>query len=148
MREVLHEIYQIYKSILPQAYRMAFVSSYVYHDVVDDKKKSFRDSFLCPLECYSNEKWLADFSARYVGICEIKIKEEAERVNLVTSIEPCVTPFISNSVQIDGYKIDIDINTWQGNKINRFNPSDYKKFIDETCVKRDEIKEVIFNGCE
>ena len=49
-------------------------------------------------------------------------------------------------MEVDGYRIDFDINTWQENRKNRFYNEDIKAFVEKSiafqkCLEEDFIYE-------
>ncbi len=138
--QIFKKIYEIFNDIIPIANRMAYISSYVYHEIEDEEKKIYRNRFLKIPEGYSEATLTDEFSARYCSREEIQIQEYMEKLNMITNIYRLDTRMLMFPIQIDGYKIDFDINTSQENKKNRFSVESFGFFLNAINDKMNLLK--------
>lgn len=142
LREYMSKILSIFGGRMPLPYRLAWFTSYVYFELTDDEKAQYRDKFLKEIDFFEENR-LDDISVRYGARRDVDINGVKERFNVLTTIHEYVSNFgIEN--EINGFQIDYDINTWQGNRINRFKSEDIDSFIREAClIQKDLNKEVL-----
>lgn len=122
--------------------RLSWCTSYINFDLSDSEKEAFRCRFQASIPFFSVSP-LDELVARYGANRNVKIKGQDEKLNVILTVARNYFNFISEK-QIEGYKIDYDINTWQGNKKSRFDLERIKEFIDNATVIQNELnKEVL-----
>lgn len=142
--ELIICMYDEFKQIMPIPNRLAWFTSYVNFELDGEKKKKFREKFIKPTHFYESN--LTDeFMVRYAGRENVKINESEEKMNFITTISRWLTDQGTN-MEVDGYRIDFDINTWQENRKNRFYNEDIKAFVEKSiafqkCLEEDFIYE-------
>ena len=102
-------------------------TSYVYFEQTEEEKKKYRNKFLNELEFFKEGR-LDDINAVYAARRDIRIGEREERLNVLTTISRYLAG-VGTDKEVDGFQIDYDINTWQGNRKNRFSAEEIEEFI-------------------
>ena len=80
-----------------------------------------------------------DLLIRFSGRGENCIAEHKEIINVITTISRLISS-PGAPIEVDGYKIDFDINTWQGNRKNRFDCSNIEDFITVACEYQNKLE--------
>ncbi len=141
LKEYMAKVLSIFGDRIPLPYRLAWFTSFVYFELSSDEKASYRNKFLQEIDFFKENR-LDDISVRYGARRDLSINGVAERFNILTTINEYVSMFgIEN--EIDGFQIDYDINTWQGNRKNRFKLEDIYAFISEARKLQNELNQVI-----
>ena len=143
-RNLITTITNLYDIFLKRAsipHRLAWITSYVYFDINDEEIKLFRQKFLKDLDFFKDTN-VNDNIARYAKQDNIQINDNNERINILATINSYVS---SNrpEFEVNGFKIDYDINTWQGNGANRFSISSIPQFIDCALIIQTELNKEI-----
>lgn len=123
----MKKILSIFGDRIADPYRLAWFTSYVYFELTDEEKTNFRNKFLNELEFF-REGRLDDINVVYGARRNIKIADREERLNVLTTIFGYLTD-VGTDEEVNGFRIDYDINTWQGNRKNRFTHKDIEEFI-------------------
>ena len=147
MNDYMSEIYKVFEDIIQDANRMAWIAEYVYFDMEEGLMHKFRKKFMQTLDFYKNIS-TTEFVAKYAGLSRAKVLGNEEKINIITTIRRW---FPGNGIgfvaDVDGYGIEIDINTVASNKKNRFSTESFSGFIEEAeKIKRRIIGEVV-DGC-
>ena len=85
-----------------------------------------------------------EFMVRYSGREKVQLDNFEETLNILTTI----TRFLANqgtNVEIDGYKIDFDINTWQKNRKNRFDGNTVISFVEKATEFQEKLEADFIN---
>lgn len=112
----------------PLPARLAWNTSYLYLAQKEDERAAFRDRFLLPVELFEEGR-LEDTLIRYAARRDVSIGGREERLNVIATITDFAPP-TKETVDVRGYRIDYDINTWQGDGRNRFGQNDIGEFVD------------------
>ncbi len=139
LENIISSLYEKFNQIMPIPNRIAWFTSYVYFEIDSEKKNKFRETFIKPTHFYGTN--LTDeFMVRYAGREDVRINELDEKFNIITTITRWLTDQGTN-MEVDGYKIDFDINTWQENKKNRFEKEDIKEFVKKSIEFQKSLEE-------
>ena len=123
--------------------RLAWYTTYVYFDLSETDNVAFRNRFLHELEFFKNNR-LDDMIAQYGGRRVIDFSGRTEKINILTTINRYYSQAVVPNVEIEGYQIDYDINTWQGDMRNRFDLNAVNDFICKAIMLQKELdKEVL-----
>ena len=142
--EIIDGLQKIFKNRAPVPYRLAWFTNFVYFELSDAQKREFRSKFLKELEFYKKEETLDDMLARYAIRKNQPINGKDDKVNILTTISRWETN-LGTDWAVDGYNVELDINTWQNNKVNRFTIEDITDFTRIAKKYQDTIIEEIFN---
>lgn len=147
MVETLKKVYDTFDKVLQDGNRISWISSYVYFDQSEEEKNAFKRRFLRELECY-NDISTSEFVARYAGLDHRVVLDADEEINIVSTIKRRF-PFGDEgfAAKVDGYDLDIDINTVVKNKRNRFSKNTFELFVDEVDEIQKKIAGEIFYEC-
>ena len=141
LNSLMLSILSIFSSRVSLPNRLAWFSTKMYYDISEEEKKEFRDKFIKRLSFF-DENRLDDMTVRYGAKRIITIGDRQEKTNVLTTINQFSS--VGNAIDIDGYQIDYDINTWQGNRINRFRDNDLFLFIENAIAIQQELDRVVF----
>ena len=137
----MQKILELFRDCTALPYRLAWFTSYIYFEVSNEEKVRFRNKFLYELDFFKTNR-LDDMIARYAAMREITIKGDKERINVVTTI----SRFFNNAGsdrEVDGFRIDYDINTWQGNRRSRFDDKSIEVFAISALEIQDTLNKDI-----
>ncbi len=135
--ETLEKLYGVFSDRAPIPYRLAWNTSYVYFEITSEQKDEYRNKFLRELDFFKDNR-LDDTIIRYAGRREALIRKATEKLNVLATINSFLAePGTENA--IDGFKIDYDINTWQGNRRNRFCIESFAEFIEKAVIIEGEL---------
>lgn len=123
----MKKILSIFVERVAEPYRLAWFTSYVYFDQTKEEKENFRNKFLNELDFFKEGR-LDDINAVYGARRDIKIGDREERLNVLTTVSRYLAG-IGTDKEVDGFQIDYDINTWQGNRKNRFSLKELDEFV-------------------
>lgn len=122
--------------------RLSWCTSYINCELNENEKNEFRKKFLRDISFFTKSP-LDELVARYGANRNIKINGNEEKLNVIMTVAHNYLNFAKES-PIEGYKIDYDINTWQGNKKGRFDFNNINEFIDKANLIQNELsKEVL-----
>lgn len=124
---MLSTVYQVFDEVIPIANRVAWFVSYVLFEIGDNEKQEYINRFLKKPVFYQANS-TDDLLVRFSGREESLIAGRKENINVITTISRLLSD-PGAPVEIDGYKIDFDINTWQENRKNRFDCPNIEDFI-------------------
>ena len=82
--------------------------------------------------------------ARYAVRKEHSVNKKSEKINILTTVSRWESN-AGNDWALDGYNVEMDINTWQYNKVNRFGEDDIVDFIRVAEEYQEEIRSEVFN---
>lgn len=138
LQEIIVKIYKAFSDKIPDANRLAWFVTYMNFELSSEEKKNYRNMFVKQIPFYESNM-TDEFMVRYSGTKDITINGILENVNAITTISYIV--FNQGiDAEIDGYKIDFDINTWQGNRKNRFNTDNLSEFVNEARKVQSELE--------
>ena len=137
----IKNLYTIFSERAPLPHRLAWNTSYVYFEITDSEIKEFRKKFLKELDFFKNT-CLNDNVIRYATQREMTINNETEKINTLATINSYITNPRTED-EVNGYKIDYDINTWQGNNLNRFSMLSISQFVDGALLIQKELNKEI-----
>lgn len=123
--------------------RLSWCTSYINFELNENEKVVFRKKFLKDIPFFENSS-LDELVARYGANRIIKIKDNEEKLNVIMTIARNYFNFAKEK-QVEGYKIDYDINTWQGNKKGRFDLTNIKEFIVNANSIQNELSEEVLS---
>lgn len=124
-------------------YRLAWFTSYVYFDQSEEEKKKYRDKFLREIDYFVNDR-LDDMVARYGAQRKVSISNQEELLNVIFTVNRHIQDK-GTDMEVDGYKSDFDINTWQGKRISRFEKNTYKEFIEKSIEEQMKLKDEVIS---
>ena len=137
-------LYDIFGKRIPIPYRLAWFTNYVYFEINAEQRRAFRDRFLNRIDFFEENR-LDDMLAKYGTRRKEKINDQDEQINVLTTLKRWEAN--SGIEQIaDGYCMELDINTWQNNRVNRFQSKDVDVFMDIAENYQKNVKEEVFNG--
>ena len=143
----LISIYGCFKSRIQDAYRLAWISNYAYFEIGNKEMSDFRNRYLKPLRYY-DDKSTNEFVAKYAGMDSKTINGSEEKLNVLSTIYRWFPSQGTGSVTIvDGYGLELDINTVSENKKNRFSSHSFGEFVSFADAIKNEIVGEVFNGC-
>ena len=140
---IIRTLFEVFGETIPIANRLAWFVSYVNFEIDAEEKKSFREAFLKPISFYESNA-TDEFMVRYSGREQVQLDNFEETLNILTTI----TRFLANqgtNVEIDGYKIDFDINTWQKNRKNRFDGNTVISFVEKATEFQEKLEADFIN---
>ena len=140
---IYDDLYTILDKLASDPNRLAWYTSYIYFELIDLQKEQYRNRFLKDISFF-NDGRLDDMVVRYATRKETDIDALKEKINIITTINR-IEDFIGPDSPVDGYKIEYDINTWQGNKKNRFTTTNVETFINISMNYQEKLnKEFIY----
>lgn len=139
----LNWIYDAFKDIIQDANRMAWFVTYMLFEIEESEKIYFRDKYLKTVNFYSSDM-TDEFGVRYSGRKSYKDDSFADDFNIITTINKWNSSVGLN--QVDGYKIEFDINTIKENKKNRFNNSSFELFVNAAIYYQENLEEDFINA--
>ena len=95
----------------------------------EDEKQKYKSKFIKEIEFFK-ESPLDEVLVRYASRKEYSINERSELINVLTTVSSVVNNTGTDN-ETTGYRIEYDINTWQGNKKSRFENVEIKAFISQ-----------------
>ena len=137
----MQNILELFSDRTALPYRLAWFTSYIYFEVSNEEKVRFRNKFLCELDFFKTNR-LDDMIARYAAKRDITIKGNNERINVVTTISRYFNN-VAPDKEVDGFQIDYDINTWQGNRRSRFDDKSIEVFAISALEIQDTLNKDI-----
>lgn len=140
--QYLKWIYDAFKDIIPDANRMAWFVTYMLFEIDETEKIHFRDKYLKTTNFYSSDM-TDEFGVRYSGRKSYKDASFSDDFNIITTINKWNSSVGLN--QVDGYKIEFDINTIKENKKNRFNNSSFELFVNAAIHYQEKLEEDFIN---
>lgn len=124
------KIYSVFSSMIQDSNRLGWISEYAYFDISEMDMYEFRSRFLKEFDCFKNS-FTTEFSAKYAGVEQHKIGKCMEKLNVVSTIRRWFPgQGVGFVASVDGFGIEIDINTVVSNKKNRFFGDSYGQFIE------------------
>jgi len=123
--------------------RLAWVTSYINFDLSDEKKSLFKDKFLNKVSFFTKNP-LDDLLVRYAAQRDLNVLGDVEKTNIVLTIAS-VLAGLGPKLDVDGYRIDYDINTWHGDKRSRFDSEKIKAFIEQAVVIQKQLDEEVIS---
>lgn len=105
----------------------------------DDEKKSLRSEIYQLLKTVYQSNSTDDLLVRFSGRDESSIAGHLETINAITTISRLIS-VPGALIEVDGYKIDFDINTWQENRKNRFDCPNIENFIAVACEYQNKLE--------
>ena len=135
----MEKLYSIFSERAPIPYRLAWNTSYVYFEINDEEKNAYRNKFLKELDFFKDNR-LDDTVIRYAGQKEASISGRDERLNVLATINSYITD-PGTAIEVNGFRIDYDINTWQGNRRNRFEVGSFSEFVDTAIEIQGKLNE-------
>lgn len=142
---MIQKIYSLFGNTLPDAYRLAWNVSYAYFDISAETKEAFRNKFLKSFSFYTDHS-TDEFIAQYAATLPRDIENRAEIINVLTTMGRLFRD-ASVGFPVDGYKIDIDVNTHQDNRKNRFVETSIPEFISVAYDIQQNLIGEVMNGC-
>lgn len=135
---MLSTVYQLFDEVIPMANRVAWFVSYVLFEIDDDEKQEYINRFLKKPTFYQSN-CTDDLLVRFSGRSEYNLAGRKEIINVITTISRLLSS-PGAPIEVDGYKIDFDINTWQENRKNRFDCSNIENFISVACEYQNNLE--------
>lgn len=124
----LRGIYDVFGDRAAMPARLAWNTSYLYLCKDGQELSAYRDRFLA--KCgFFDEGRLEDTLIRYAARRDVGVGGHEERFNVISTISDYAPPQ-EESANMRGYRIDYDINTWQGNTTNRFGMDAVGEFVE------------------
>lgn len=127
---LMEKILSIFYDRVDAPNRLAWNPTYVIFETTDEEKRQYRNRFVKEVSFFQ-EKPLDEFLVRYATRKEYSINDKDELFNVLTTISSVISDPGSEK-DITGYKVEYDINTWQGNKKCRFDYNDIKTFVQKS----------------
>lgn len=141
MVSYMTKLTDIFSDRVALPYRLAWFTSYVYFDQSKEEKDAYRDRFLKDIEYFKDNR-LDDMMARFGTQRKVIISNQEEMINVILTVNRHITDKGTDN-EVDGYKADFDINTWQGKRINRFEKDTYEEFIGKAIEEQVKLKEEV-----
>lgn len=124
----LRDVYDVFGDRAAMPARLAWNTSYLYLCNNGEELSAYRDRFLT--RCgFFDEGRLEDTLIRYAARRDVSVGGHEERFNVISTISD-YAPLQDESAEVHGYRIDYDINTWQGNTTNRFGMDAVREFVE------------------
>lgn len=120
--------YEVFGDRAPDASRLAWNTSYIRFAADKDDYDAFRDRFLCKIGFFQKGR-LDDMIARFGASRDVEICGQNERLNVLVTVNSYVQRPLDGTPSVTGFRIDYDINTWQGNGKNRFMTEHFRSFV-------------------
>lgn len=136
--QLLKTVYQLFDEVIPIANRVAWFVSYVLFEIGDNEKEEYINRFLKRPAFYQSNS-TDDLLVRFSGRDESSIAGHLETINAITTISRLIS-VPGAPIEVDGYKIDFDINTWQENRKNRFDYPNIENFIAVACEYQNKLE--------
>ena len=125
----LDRLYTGYRDKIQDANRLAWVSEYVYFEISKQEMHKFRRKFQQPID-YFEEKSTIEFMTQYVAEDMKTVASREEKLNVISNIKRWYPGQGDDFVDsVDGYSIELDINTDAENKKNRFCSKTFRDFV-------------------
>ena len=145
--EYLDRIYGTFEGKLQDPNRLALITEYVYFEIDREKKALFRDKFI-HAPSYYDGKLTDELFVRIFGKEKRIINDIEEDINCVTTIDRWLPGGgIGPTASVDGYRVELDLNTASDNKRNRFSRDSIIEFVDQMQGIKEELFKEIFDGC-
>ncbi len=141
MELYMGKLFDIFSERVALPYRLAWFTSYIYFNQSSEEKNNFRDKFLKDIN-YFNERRLDDMIARYGANRNFNIASVEEKVNVIFTVNRHIVNKGSD-MEIDGYKVDFDINTWQENRVGRFEKNVFNEFLQQAYDEQQKLRKEI-----
>ena len=137
-------IYDVFSDVIPEANRLAWIVDYVNFELTSEQKSLFKNRFQKELPFFK-EGETEDMLIRYSAKKRSSVNNKEEVFNVITTIGKWLTN-PQTELEIDGYKIEYDINTDGNNKKNRFDKESFDDFISKASAFQEEMnKEFVYN---
>lgn len=137
----LESILNLFSDKIPLANRLAWFNTYMYFDIDEIEKMSFKQKCLKETKFFSKHP-TDDFSARFSSREECT--QMQEQFNVLMSVNKIFTHG-PEKFTVDGYKIDFDINTLQENQKNRFQGQDCYIFAEAATMYQSQLEGEFIN---
>lgn len=138
----MNKLYDIFSRKISLPNRLAWFTTYVFFEVDESEKILFRNKFLKTLPFFEKNR-LDDLLIRYGAQRQFSISGQEEDINVITTISPYYA-FLGTELEVNGYGVDIDINTSQFNARNRFESNSIGLFCDNAINVQEELINEIF----
>ncbi len=139
--QYMNLILNVFSDRVSPPHRLAWFTSYVYFEQSDEEKNAYRNKFLKELNYFKTNR-LDDTIARFGARRTVEICGREETLNVLLTINRHILDQ-GTDMEVDGYKADYDINTWQGNRVNRFSIDDIKDFIEQAFIQQKALNEEV-----
>lgn len=140
--QYLNWVYKAFSDVIQDANRMAWFVTNMLFEIDDTEKIRYREKYLKNVEFYSNDM-TDEFCVRYSARKAYSDDCFCDDFNVITTINKWNSSI--GFTQVDGYKIEFDINTLSENKRNRFNSSNFGLFTDAAVVYQNKLEEDFIN---
>ncbi len=123
-----------------KAYRLAIYKEYMLFKLTKEQSRKFAKDKFGTMPYYKDAD-IVECSSRVVARDTIKVQEEPELSNIITMINRVDFERMEglHSVMMDGFKLDFDLNTFQGNMVPRFE----QEHIIDFCSKMNEKSDIL-----
>ena len=147
LTKYLSRVYDCFSSCIQDSNRLAWVTEYAFFEIDEETMSSFRNRFLIPLNYYT-EKSTNEFVAKYAGVDEKIICGRQENLNVISTIRRWFPgQGMGYVASVDGYGVEIDINTVARNKKNRFSLESFGEFVSVADEIKSDLVGELFHGC-
>ena len=136
-------ILNVFSNRVSSPYRLAWFTSYVCFEQTVEEKNAFRDKFLKELNFFKTNR-IEDMIARFGAQRTVEISGREETLNVLLTVNRHIIDQ-GTDMEVDGYKADYDINTWQGNRVNRFSIEGMKEFVEKAFIQQEALNEEVLS---
>lgn len=136
-------LYSLFSEVMQDANRLACISNYAFFEIDENEMYSFKERFLKPLGYY-NDKSTTEFMAKYAGLDSKQINGREEKLNVISTLYRL---FQNQGAPIDGYGLELDINTVAENKKTRFSFDSFDDFVSIANSIKTIVVGDVFHGC-
>lgn len=124
------ETFELLSDIVPKATRIALFGTFFCFELEEEQKKDIRKKFINDAG-YFSEKGINTFSVRLQTSDKFVLAGSAEQINVICSVHPDEINFGGRKFP-DGFAVDFDINTSQGNMTPRFQGNAFSDFYEQS----------------
>lgn len=133
---------------LQDSNRLALITEYVYFEIGNTEKGAFRDKFINAPACYDGKK-TDEMVVKIFGKDRKTFNGRDEDINFITTVDRWFPGGgIGMTASVDGYRVELDLNTSPENKKNRFEASAIPEFVEQMQKLKAEVIKEIFDDCE
>ena len=137
MNNALKKVYTAFSNQVNKPCRLAWNTTYMCFDMTDEERDSYRNQFLVE-PTFFKENRMNDTLIRYGCQKTVPINYREEKINAIVTVTDSGVN-LGSGVTVNGYKIDYDINTWQGDQNCRFDTDDLNEFVKKSAEIQKEM---------
>ena len=139
MSDAIEKVFMAFSNQASKPCRLAWNTTYMCFDMTDEERETYRNKFLHEPDFF-RENRTNDTMIRYGCQKTVMINDKEEKMNAIVTVGDNGFD-LGAGITVNGYKIDYDINTWQGDRNYRFDPEDFSAFVEKSAEIQKEMDE-------